>query len=97
MRDKAAGGASQGGMVSALRRAESDKCRDVRLRQNRGRSNQAAKPRIVSDGRADGGVGSLELVTAPVDAQAMRKHDAPDESQIKKARHEIIRVGLGIW
>ena len=67
-----------------------------RLSAEPGRSNQAAEPRIVADGRADR-VGSLKLVTAPVHAQAMRERGAPDESRIKKARHEIIRVGLGIW
>jgi len=36
MRDKAAAGAGQGGMVSALGRAESDKCRHVGFRQNQG-------------------------------------------------------------
>ncbi len=68
MRDKAASGAGQGGMVSALAWG----------------SWPMAGP-------------SLELVTAPVHAQAMRERGAPDESRIKKARHEIIRVGLGIW
>jgi len=58
MRGKAAAGAGQGGMVSALGRAESDKCRHVGFRQNQGdriKRPATAGPRIVADGRAPTG------------------------------------------